>query len=71
MKQLKDWLYENEWSRINFAMEVGVTPTTIQNIIYGRNGPSKKTAKRILEVTKGKVDLSSFVKKKGKQKKSS
>lgn len=51
---LEDWIKEKGWSKVEFAKRLGVSRNTVYTWINGRI-PSKYTAKRIMELTNGKV----------------
>lgn len=64
--RLADWLIEQGKSprrltQEQFAQEVGTSSSTISRLVSGRRRPSLDLARRISEVTNGKVTANDFV----------
>mgnify|MGYP003387116649 CR=1 FL=1 len=64
--RLADWLIEQGKSprrltQEQFAQEVGTSSSTISRLVSGRRRPSLDLARRISEVTDGKVTANDFV----------
>lgn len=53
---LEKWIYDNYKSVPKFAREVGVSSTTMYNILKGKSDPSYQTGCAILRVTNMKFD---------------
>ena len=53
--ELKKYLESNYISKRGFAKKLGVTESTLYNIISGRAYPAEKVAQKIVELTNGEV----------------
>ena len=54
--KLEAYIYENYKSVTHFAWVVGVSPTTIYNILHGKNDPSYETLCAIFSATQVPTD---------------
>ncbi len=49
------WLFLNKTTKKDFAKEIGISRGHLQEIVSGKRRPSIKLAKKIEELTEGKV----------------
>ena len=52
---LDEYLWRNKISRTDFALLIGISRSYLQQILSRKRNPSVKLAKKIEEVTEGKV----------------
>ena len=51
---LKDWIKERGWSKVEFAKRMGISRATVYLWLHGKK-PSKYAAQRLRKLTNGKV----------------
>ncbi len=61
--ELKKYLESNYITKRGFAKKLGVTESTLYNIISGRAYPAAKVAQKIVELTNGEVTFEELFKK--------
>jgi transcriptional regulator with XRE-family HTH domain len=59
--RLSEYLAKNGMNPEQFAARVGVHPTTIYRLLSGATIPKRQNLKKIIEATKGEVDISDLM----------
>ena len=52
---IKEYLEKHEMTQVFLADKLGVTPSHLRMLIWGKSSPSKRLARRIEKFTKGEV----------------
>lgn len=48
---IKEWMYQNEYSYYAFSKLLGCTPASVYNVLMGKSSPNKKLIDKILDAT--------------------